>query len=211
MLKEIITRDLHERGLRRSDVPELLGYARSRNTAKCLRRFDAVCDGDVSDLDMVQRIVTSVLGTPEVVSILALVRRMQEIDRRERAHASELKARRAFVPHVLVVHERTVPDHPFFIVAVLGVDHFKRIDLPDYILSITDPSARMDAVAGLLAAVQHSDAYARVLDGPFGPARQFLYRDAFDHAWVFDLAAARCIGEHHGVPRVGRLRYDMRR
>jgi hypothetical protein len=201
-LGDHVTQQLSLLGLRRSDIPRLLGFAATTNPAKCLRRVDAVCHGDIGDTDIVDRLIASPLGGDVVSTIIAQLRHLDAVDSQEQALLDERRARAEFVPHIHAMHERRIPEHPFFAIAFLGINHFKRVDLPASILQMTNTSAQLLAVWDLMDEICTSEEYYRITGGPFGRARTLLYRDAFDHAYVYDVASRAVIEEINGVPSI---------
>lgn len=121
------------------------------------------------------------------------------VDRHEQERADEHRARNAFVPHIHAIHERRIPEHPFFVIAMLGIDHFKRVDLPRNILGMPTIGEQLLAVWELMDHICTSQDYHRITRGPFGRATTLLFRDTYDHAYVYDVDTQRFIGEHHGA------------
>jgi hypothetical protein len=202
-LRNHVTHQLRQLQARRSAIPALLGFAHTTNPAKCLRRFDAVCQGDLRDSDLIERIIGSPLGGAILAEVFSQLRHLDTVDRQEKMLLQERRDRENFVPHIHAVHERRIPEHPFFVIAFLGIDHFKRVDLPSSILQMTDTSAQLLAVWDLMDHICTSEEYQRITGGPFGRATRLLYRDAYDHAYVYDVESRAVISDYNGVPRVG--------
>lgn len=202
-LGTIITQKLRDLGKRRSELPALLGFPATTQPAKCLRRVDAICAGNMSDTDMIDRIVTSAIGGEDVANVIKQLQHLETVDRRERELLADRLAREAFIPHIHAIHERRIPEHPFFVIAMLGIDHFKRVDLPSHIIELTTIGEQLQAVWEFLDHVCSSADYYRITGGPFGRATQLLFRDSYEHAYVFDVATRNFVGEYEGVPRTG--------
>lgn len=202
-LRNHINQRLDELQARRSDIPALLGFTATNNPTKCLRRFDAVCHGDLRDRDLIERIVASPFGGATLADVFTQLRHLDTVDQREQALLAERRARENFVPHIHAIHERWIPEHPFFVIASLGIDHFKRVDLPASILEMTDTSAQLLAIWDLMDHICTSEEYKRITGGPFGRATTLLYRDAYDHAYVYDVQTRALVDERHGAPATG--------
>ncbi len=202
-LGTIITQKLKDLGKRRNDLPALLGFPASTQPAKCLRRVDAICSGNMSDTDMIERIVGSALGSDELASVITQLRHLETVDRHEREFLADYLARKAFIPHIHAIHERRIPEHPFFAIAFLGIDHFKRIDLPSHIIEMGTIGEQLQAVWEFMDHISTSPDYHRITGGPFGRATSLLFRDTYDHSYVYDVATRKFIGEYEGVPRTG--------
>ncbi|MBU3679808.1 MAG: hypothetical protein FGM32_09420 [Candidatus Kapabacteria bacterium] len=185
-------------GIRRGQIPSLLGFS---NSAKALRRYDRLLQGGLEDVDLVARIrACPLLAGERFDEVLEDTRRFIEASRREKALAAELRARAEFVPHLWVIHERSIPS-PIFVVAMLGVDTFKRVELPEKIAAQTSTGQQLVDIAAMLNEGLRDKAY---LCSPFGRPTHVLFRDTFDHAYVYDVQERRFTGEHHEPIRVGR-------
>lgn len=202
-LGALVTSNLRELGMRRSDLPAILGFPATTQPAKCLRRVDAICAGNMSDTDMIDRIIASEIGGEDVANIIEQLQHLETVDRRERELLADRRAREAFIPHIHAIHERRIPEHPFFVIAMLGIDHFKRVNLPSDIIELTTIGEQLQAVLEFLDHVCSSADYYRITGGPFGRATQLLFRDSYEHAYVYDVATRYFVGEYDGVPRTG--------
>ncbi len=172
-------------GIARGRIPALLGFS---NPNKALRRYDAFLAGAFDDADMLSRLRScSLLAGDGFDQALAESIAKQELERRERALEQELKDRRSFVPHLYAEHEKRIPEHPFFAIAFLGINHFKRIDVPEEIMNIEDTGQRLLAVKEFIDNLVDAYMELRVLGGPFGKVLRFLFRDTFDVAYVYDI------------------------
>ena len=204
-LSSYITTRLREHGLKRGELPRLLGYT---NPNKCLRNLDHLLSGDFNQTLLIQRIQESPIGGETFLSELDREKNKRRIDQQEREKVQELKDRKSFVPHLHFIHERNVPS-PIHVVCFIGVNHFKRLELPDYVFEITDEDQRVQVVEGFLRDYLLNPPTYQYINSVFGRVRQILYRIEYDRSWVFEVSENRFIGEHHGVPRMGVSRLDV--
>ena len=204
-LSSYITTQLRELGLKRGDLPRLLGYT---NPNKCLRNLDHLLSGDFNQTLLIQRIQESPIGGETFLSELDREKNKRRIDQQEREKVQELKDRKSFVPHLHFIHERNVPS-PIHVVCFIGVNHFKRLELPDYVFEITDEDQRVQVVEGFMRDYLLNPPTYQYINSVFGRVRQILYRIEYDRSWVFEVSENRFIGEHHGVPRMGVSRLDV--
>ena len=190
--------------IRRGQLPALLQL---KNPNKALRRYDAVVAGNLHDEDLLDRIRSCpLLAGDGFEEALASTKHKLACDARERRLTQELLARRTFSPHLWVIHERSVPS-PIFVVAFFGVATFKRVELPDILLAETAIGGRLVTLASFLADNLRDPSY---LASPFGRAVQVLYRDTYEHSFVFDVAEGRFTHELHEAPPVGRALLTLR-
>ena len=204
-LSSYITTRLRELGLKRGDLPKLLGYT---NPNKCLRNLDHLLGGDFNQTLLIQRIQESPIGGESFLFELDREKNKRRIDQQEREKVQELKDRKSFVSHLHFIHERNVPS-PIHVVCFIGVNHFKRLELPDYVFEITDEDQRVQVVEGFLRDYLLNPPTYQYINSVFGRVRQILYRIEYDRSWVFEVSENRFIGEHHGVPRMGVSRLDV--
>ena len=204
-LSSYITTQLRELGLQRGDLPRLLGYT---NPNKCLRNLDHLLSGDFNQTLLIQRIQESPIGGESFLFELDREKNKRRIDQQEREKVQELKDRKSFVPHLHFIHERNVPS-PIHVVCFIGVNHFKRLELPDYVFEITDENQRVQVVEGFLRDYLLNPPTYQYINSVFGRVRQILYRIEYDRSWVFEVSENRFIGEHQGVPRMGVSRLDV--
>ena len=189
--------------IRRGHIPALL---RLTNANKALRRYDALLAGGLDDADLLARIrACPPLAGDSLDVAIADTRRACEVNRREAELARELKRRAAFQPHLWVVHERSRPS-PIFVVAMYGIDVFKRVDLPQEIARMSHAGARLVAIASMLrSGLQQQDYFC----SPFGRPVQVLYRDTYVHSYVFDVESQRFTHELHAPPPLGSARLTI--
>jgi hypothetical protein len=67
---------------------------------------------------------------------------------------------------------------------------------------MTNTSTQLLAVWDLMDEICTSEEYYRITGGPFGRATTLLYRDAYDHAYVYDVASRAITEEINGVPSI---------
>lgn len=190
--------------IRRGQIPALLGFT---NANKALRRYDVLLAGDLRDEDLLHRIrACPQLAGNGFDDAMERTRHKLACDARERRLAQELRTRRLFTPHLWVIHERTVPS-PIFVVAFFGIDTFKRVELPAAVAADDGIGSRLGMLTRFLTMNLRNPGY---LTSPFGKPVQVLYRDTYDHSYVFDVAERRFTHELHDAPPVGRALLTLR-
>jgi hypothetical protein len=190
--------------IRRGTIPSLLHIS---NANKALRRYDALLRGDLSDADLIERIrACPLLAGEHFDEALEETRRYVDASRKERLLADELRARAAFTPHLWVVPENKIPS-PIFVVAMLGVETFKRFEIPEEIASLSNPGDILIALGSILKERCNDRAY---MASPFGRAVQVLYRDTYDHSYVYDIEQQCWIDELFTCPPSGQTRIAIR-
>lgn len=190
--------------IRRGQIPALLGLT---NPNKALRRYDALLEGGLHDADLIARLrACPLLAGEGLDAAIEETRRAIERDARERRLAAELRARRTFRPHLWVIHENTVPS-PIFVVGFFGIDTFKRIELPEHVASDPHVGSQLVALARFLTDNFRDKGY---LWSPFGRPTQVLFRDTYDHSYVFDVATRAFTHELHEPPPIGRALLTLR-
>ena len=190
--------------IRRGVIPSLLHFS---NENKALRRYDALLRGNLSDADLIERIrACPLLAGEHFDEALEETRRYVDASRKERLLADELRARAAFTPHLWVVPENKIPS-PIFVVAMLGVETFKRFEIPEEIASLSNPGDILIALGSMLKERCRDRAY---MASPFGRAVQVLYRDTFDHSYVYDIEQQCWIDELFTCPPSGQTRIAIK-
>lgn len=190
--------------IRRGQIPALLQF---KNSNKALRRYDALLAGNLHDEDLMDRIrACPLLCGDGLDEALARTKHKRACDAREKAKVQELRARRAFTPHLWVIHERSIPS-PIFVVAYFGIDTFKRVPIPAEVTSLPSLGAQLVVLAQVLTTNLEDRAY---LCSPFGRPTQVLFRDTYDHSYVFDVEQRRFTHELHEAPPVGRAFLTLR-
>lgn len=190
--------------IRRGQIPGLLQF---KNANKALRRYDALLAGNLHDEDLLDRIrACPLLCGTGFDEALARTKHKRACDAREKAKVQELRARRAFTPHLWVIHERSIPS-PIFVVAFFGIDTFKRVPIPAEVTAQPSLGPQLVVLARILTANLEDRAY---LCSPFGRPTQVLFRDTYDHSYVFDVEQRRFTHELHEAPPVGRAFLTLR-
>jgi hypothetical protein len=190
--------------IRRGTIPSLLHIS---NANKALRRYDALLRGNLSDADLIERIrACPLLAGEHFDEALEETRRYVDASRKERLLADELRARAAFTPHLWVVPENKIPS-PIFVVAMLGVATFKRVEIPEEIASLSNTGDILIALGSMLKERCKDRAY---MASPFGRAVQVLYRDTYDHSYVYDIEQQCWIDELFTCPPSGQTRIALK-
>ena len=204
LLAAYLARQCASHSIRRGQIPALLQLS---NANKALRRYDELLAGGLHDADLIARIrACPLLAGDALDESLEFTQRAIEANSRERALAAELRARRDFRPHLWVIHENSVPS-PIFVVAWFGVDAFKRVELPAAVADDPSMGSRLVALTRWLSDNLQDKAY---LCSPFGRPTQILYRDTYDHSYVFDVAQRCFTHELNEPPPVGRAQLTLR-
>jgi hypothetical protein len=178
-----------------------------KNANKALKRYDALLRGELNDADFIARI----RACPELAGdgfdeALEETRRYVEACREERRLAAELRARAAFTPHLWVVPENKIPS-PIFVVGFFGVEAFKRFEIPEEIASLSNPGDILIALGSMLKERCKDRAY---MASPFGRAVQVLYRETYDHSYVYDIEQQGWIDELFTCPPTGQARISVK-
>lgn len=198
-IKQYLERQCALHGIRRGDIPRLLGYT---NRSKALRRFDRFVAWNWFDESFAKRIRTCPqLAGDDLDLIRAELAQKERVDRKEQVRAETLRRRYNFVPHIWFEHERELP-RPLFIVAQHGEEPFRRFDLPEGFTEDHPAALILFEIPTLLMKILSEQQDCIQLHGPFGKAVSAIYRDTYDHGYVFDLTTLECIGERHEAPRV---------
>ena len=205
-LSQYLTTRLRELGLKRGDIPKLLGYT---NPNKCLRNLDRLLEGDINQLELIKRLGESRLGGRPFEVVMTNQVKTWELEKEERRRVQELKERMSFVPHLHFIHERSVPS-PIHVVCFIGVNHFKRLEIPDYILNTTDELTRLNLLDSFLVEYLRNPPDHRLTHSVFGKVVQILYRFEYDKSYVFDIQKGLFMDVHFGVPRMGIGRLKLR-
>lgn len=205
-LDQFITSKLKDLHLTRGDLPQLLGYV---NGNKCLRIIDRLLKGDVNQHHLLMKIRESPLGGDEFESVLREQIRLWDLQRNERQRERDLKEKLSFVPHLHFIHERNVPS-PIHVVCIIGVHHFKRLDIPQHILDFENRLTQLTLVEEFILEYLRDSPDRRLVSSPFGRVIQILFRDEYEHSYVFDVERGEFVDSLSGVPRVGEGRLSVR-
>jgi hypothetical protein len=116
-----------ELGLSRGEFAKRLGY---KNTAKGIRRIDALCDGGIEGTKQFLDGLLQALETSAETVKRALDQTVRELElaKKREAETRDKLWRENFRPHVIILTERTVAS-PIFVAAIIGVEKLLRIDL----------------------------------------------------------------------------------
>ncbi len=198
-IKQYLERQCALHGIRRGDIPRLLGYT---NRSKALRRYDSFVAWNWFDEGFARRIrACPELAGDDFDLIRAQLAHKERADRKEVFRTEALRRRYSFVPHIWFEHENQVPK-PLFVVAQLGEERFRRLELPPGFTSDHPAALVLFEIPTLLMRLLTDQPDCVQLKGPFGKAVSAIYRDTYDHGYVFDLTTLECIGECHEAPRV---------
>jgi hypothetical protein len=204
LLPEYLALKCASASVSRGNIPQHLGLTRIN---KALRRYDMLMSGKMEDPDLLQRIRESALfGGEECERAISASQHLQVVNRREELLSLEGLARAEFIPHCWVYHQKTIPS-PIMAVCFMGIDRFKRIDLPDVISDCVTTQSRLDALRDYLDKILENSRYSR---GPFGPAVRVHFRDTYDHAFVYDVRLRRFVSEVHTAPPQTIARWSTR-
>jgi hypothetical protein len=123
----LIRSRMTELGLSRGEFAKRLRY---KSIAKGIRRFDALCDGDLEGTKQLLDALPQALETSADTVKRALDQTVREIEMAEKqeAEARDKIWRENFCPHAIILTEKTVPS-PIFVAAMIGVEKLLRIDL----------------------------------------------------------------------------------
>lgn len=197
-IKQHLDRQCAINSIRRGDIPRLLGY---KNSSKALRRYDRFVAWDWFDENFAQRIrACPQLAGEDFDLIRAHLAHKERADRKEVVRTEALRRRYSFKPHIWFEHERELP-HPLFVVAQSGEEPFRRLELPEDFTAQHPTALVVFEIPSLLMKLLRDQPNCRQLCGPFGKAVSAIYRDTYDHGYVFDLTTLECIGERHEPPK----------
>lgn len=183
-------------------MPHLLGY---KNSNKALRRLDQFCN-ELADCDLLDRLRHSeIFAGNDLESVLTSARHQLQLQQAELRRQDEVRALLAFVPHLWVIHTNSVPS-PIFVVGFFGLETFKRIPLPESLSTQKKPQNALLLVARFIEDyLAEPPIEQHVLNNCFGKAEQILYRDQYDHSFLYDIKLHSWIDEIVGVQNHGRV------
>ena len=100
-----------------------------KNTSKAMRRLEQLRRGDIAKTPDLIRALPAALDLPEEAITGAVEQTRLQLAEIERARAEKAEAdwRAAFLPHAIVLTDRSTPQ-PIFVAAVIGVDRLLRIN-----------------------------------------------------------------------------------
>jgi len=188
-----------KKGIRRGDIPALLGFT---NVNKTLRRLDAFLEGRVEDAALLDKLISAGIFVRSEYEPLFQADYQSHLRAANiRSLEMEILRRNAFVPHIWIEHEERIPNQIFF-VAFIGIQHYKRIDLPPSIHLIGTPQDKLRAVTLFIEEYVANPPQFHQLKNTFGKATHFLYRDTYTHSYVYDLHARAFVGERETAPNI---------
>ena len=118
-ISTLVSTRCKELGLRPVELIHRCGY---KNISKGLRRLEHFCQGNFTGSDTLIRALPLALDVPEEA-----VREAVEDTERQIREAEEAAWRAAFVPHAIVMTERSFPQ-PLHVAAIIGIGRLKRVD-----------------------------------------------------------------------------------
>ena len=191
IMQEYMKSQMHKHDIKRGQIPALLGY---KNTAKALRRLDALLAGNLEDKEFIACIRKSAyfLG-PGFEKALHAVAHKQIIDRQEYQLTRELRFRKQFKPHGWIETDLKGGREPRGMIR-MAIPSKKFIHIPDEVLrgyskgTLGIIKNYFDALCNDLS----SKIYQSMI---FGKPVRILFRDRFDHCHIYDLEQRRFIGK----------------
>ena len=118
-IETLIRERAAELGLGPTELVRRAGY---KNVSKGLRRLSELYEGEFEASRGL------IAGLPHVLGQSADdVQKAVQASRRQIAEAEEARWRAAFLPHAIILTERTRP-HPLHIAAMIGIGELKRVD-----------------------------------------------------------------------------------
>lgn len=118
-IESLIQTRSNELRLTRRDLVRKAGYS---NTAKGLRRLDELYSGYFQGARGLIQALPAALDLPETT-----INQVIEESRRQIAEAKESAWRTAFVPHAIILTEKSRPE-PLFVASLIGINQLKRVD-----------------------------------------------------------------------------------
>lgn len=202
-LKEYIQQCIAQHGLKRGEIPRILGFT---NSNKALRRFDAVLSGNVSDVDFIKRLRnSSYFGGPGLESALQGTIRKQVIDEQERNLTNELRHRRAFCRHGWIETELKGANPPRGMIC-MAIPKTKYIHIPDEVFR--NRRGNILSIVGKYFNQLIDDQESKVNQCTiFGEPVRILFRDSFDHCHVFDIKRRSFVGKRSINWRTDEVKY----
>ena len=183
-IETLIVKRAAELGLKPNLLVQRCGY---KNVHKGIRRLRDLYAGSFEGAGVIVGGLPTALELPETVVSQALEESRRIVDRAiEAARASEEIAwRTSFVPHAVIVAERSVPE-PIFIAALIGVPRLLLIEFDLQFGETTFPLQAKNGIAKKLAEWGRNDVPAKALPA-FGCPIGFFVNYSPDRAVEFDL------------------------
>jgi len=167
----LIEKTFRERGLRRSQIIQAVGY---RNVNKGLRRLDTILTGRVRDFEFLRE-VSRALEIPEETFEQAMRETLRE---RHLEHEKQERHNTLhFRPHVIIKHSRERPKS-LTALCFMGSNRFKHLRLPPGLPFFSDDE-QLEVVRDVIC--RHFDRDKNV-DGMFGFPTGYIYRKTYDRS-----------------------------
>ncbi|MBK7186994.1 MAG: hypothetical protein IPH85_13955 [Ignavibacteria bacterium] len=186
--------------VRRGQLPTALGLG---NINKALRRLDALCAGEFFDADLLERMRRSRLFAPDDLdaAVAVTINEARAANAACEERAEQLRRER-FSPHLWVEHRPGRPDCTLFTLYWAGMNHFKRVAIPQEVLDMVSVEQRLQALTLLIEQLPNDAPTWSRLHYGFGPPLLFHYRITYDAYYTFDLAQQRWSEERSGQPPI---------
>ncbi len=208
LLADYVALQCAQHNVRRGHLPAALGLG---NANKALRRLNALCAGRSPDADLLQRLRQCPLFEPAAIdAAMAATAAAARILHAAHVAHRQVRLRQQFLPHLWVEHRPGRPDCSIACVAVAGLDHFKRVDIPPHVLDIDAIALRLAALTLFIQELPRDIATWRRLNTGFGPPLFFHYRNAFDRYYSYDCGHLCWSAEHKGQPPIPRVSLQRR-
>ena len=190
IMQEYMKSQMQKHNIKRGQIPGLLGY---KNTAKALRRFDALLAGNLDDKDFIECMRRcAYFSGPGFEKALQAVAHKRNIDRQEYQLTRELRFRKEFRPHGWIETELKGGREPRGMIR-MAIPNRKFIHIPDEVL-------RGYEIRKLGIIKKYFDDLCNDLSSKiyqamiFGKPVRILFRDRFDQCHIYDLEQRRFIG-----------------
>ncbi|MFH1729806.1 MAG: hypothetical protein ABIA04_15445 [Pseudomonadota bacterium] len=175
-ITDLILQAMQDKQLSKKDLVQAMNY---KNIAKGLRRLDRFLECKRFYKGIIEKL-PQILGLDES-SFKAEIARTQALIAKEK----EDKERQAFVPHIIVKHERTGPSL-IFVVAITGVERFKYIVLPANIAELSE-AEQFDIIRETLKAHYIKNMIENKAMQLFGDITGYFYRQTYDRTILFSV------------------------
>jgi len=197
-------------GWKRSELTRRLGYA---NVSRALRNYDAFCEGNLEQQDLLHRLMLcQELAGEEFDAALRLSRDRLERDTNVAIEVATLReeqyieqARGEHIPHLWLEHECTRPKSLFSVIWG-GIESHKLVVLPEDIIHIKEQTKRLEAVQNFVKTLTLQYTTGQ---GTFGEVTSVLFRDSYDHSFDINLQG-QLIAERHRAPWRGKIKISSR-
>ena len=183
IMQEYIKSQMQKHAIKRGQIPGLLGYT---NSAKGLRRFDALLAGKLEDKQFIESMRKSTyFGGPKFEKALQAVAHKQSIDRQEYQLTRELRFRKQFRPHGWIETDLKGGREPRGMIC-MAIPKTKHIHLPDELFERKKGNILTKVRKYFIKLIEDSESKVNQCT-IFGEPVRILFRDRFDHCHVFDI------------------------